>query len=831
MATPNETSARLVRALQVSEPDLDVGVGTPLRKILDTVAEAISEVSVDSFLTTYQYDIDTRAGADLDAFAALFGFYRIVAKKAHGSILLQRTTPAPASVLVSAGSQAGTNTSPPVLVQTLVPSVFPRSGVTLEVPVQAVEGGSRGNVAAGSITRWMTSVEGVTSITNPAPLVGGTDVESDEQFRQRLKNTIFRNMAGTKDMYRAVGLSQESTTTCEVYGAYDRWVERIEIVGGVGSPSIATPPGTRSITGFTSTNASPSRVGGVTHELNVGDYVFISGIVGNTNVNGLRRVRWVDDWNYMYLEDIDGNPINGNGVHSGTGVIYPISRMTSARVTGYALGNDIDLGDVFQPSMYSVNFAVTPPVVTVIDATAIPDGVYDFSFTYTSQASRNFPHRTTNIIADNVDIWVDGETVETANVVTTLDSRNTMDEQSTLWPSGAYRLRNGYRPNRRGTSRVPIFLPLPLSPVVSVPSSITIGSGTYLLGTHYFIADRIDRPLVGSMEARSGIMFEMGTTSGLGNIPASLAISSSTNATPVVLSMTSTHDFLVGQRIRVTGNSQAALNADWYVQAVTSNTITLQDSTAPGGSGTGGMAHLFHPVSLDYTFNRAPLDVQRSTEEWRLAGTNVLTHKAVPLPLKFFVAVILRNGYSVSSLQTTIEYAVSSVLSAAGIGGVVQISDVLNAISDIAGVDAVRMMAGGDRTSKTITNVVNAGDDSTVTTSTPHGFNPGDMVQVSGVLGATAANGVWEVRSVGSATEFNGEHMGTGGSYTSGGTVRSANYAVQIMSLDGTRPVFLVADLTQTPPRPIDIHANQTEHFVLHSVDISVKAQNSWGVN
>ena len=51
----------------------------------------------------YQYDIDARSGADLDAFAAMFGFYRIAARRAHGTILLQRTTPAPESVIIPAG--------------------------------------------------------------------------------------------------------------------------------------------------------------------------------------------------------------------------------------------------------------------------------------------------------------------------------------------------------------------------------------------------------------------------------------------------------------------------------------------------------------------------------------------------------------------------------------------------------------------------------------------------------------------------------------------------------------------------------------------------------
>jgi hypothetical protein len=84
MATTAEISSRITKALGVSEPELDTGVGTPIRKIIDTVSEAISESTIDGFLTTYQYDIDARSGADLDSFAALFGFYRLQPRRSSG---------------------------------------------------------------------------------------------------------------------------------------------------------------------------------------------------------------------------------------------------------------------------------------------------------------------------------------------------------------------------------------------------------------------------------------------------------------------------------------------------------------------------------------------------------------------------------------------------------------------------------------------------------------------------------------------------------------------------------------------------------------------------
>jgi uncharacterized phage protein gp47/JayE len=832
MATPNEIAGRMLGALAVSEPELDTGVGTPIRKIIDAVAEAMSEITIDAYLTTYQYDVDSRSGADLDSFAAMFGFYRILARRAHGTILLQRTTPAPESVIIQAGSQASTFDNYPVVVQTVVSAIFPRSGVVLEVPAEAIEGGSRGNLSAGAITRWMTNVEGVTSITNPEPFSGGSDVETDEQFRARLKKTIFRNLAGTKDMYLAIGLAQSDTLNAEVYSAYERWTERVEILGGTGSPSIATQTPDRSFTIVGATNASPSRVGGGRpHDLNIGDVVYISGATGNTAINGLRRVKWVDDHNYLYLEDMEGAAVNGNGAYdANTATCRPVNRMATAVTDSYAFGRSIDFNDIFPTTMYTVDFTAAPPVITVVDTESIPDGIYEFSFMYTSQGSRNHPNRTTGIVADRVDIWIDGDTAESASVVSVLDSANTMDEQTSGYAKGAYRRSNGDRPNHANGATPPLFLPLPLAPATTIPSALTLGAATYTEGTDYWQVERVTDDVRGSTEARSGIEFAVGEAT---NVQESITVVSTTDATPVVVTLSGAHRFAVGQRVRITGCSQATLNNDWYLSAVDggAGTITLGDSTAPGGTGAGGTARLFHPVSIEYTFNAAPIQAQRSIEEWRLAGTNVLVHKAAAVPLKFFVAVILRPGYTVLSVQSPAEAVVRDVLRNAGIGGVVQISDILTALGGVSGIDSVRMLAGGDRTTVAVTAASTSGADALITTGTAHGLAQDDLVDLSGIVGATSLNGVWRVKSITSTTQFKVEWGYLNSAYVSGGTVRSGNFATQIMSPDGSRPVLLVADRSQTLARPIDIQANDIEHFTLSALDITLRAQNSWGVN
>ena len=84
MASAADVAAQMVAALALSEPELDTSIGTPVRKILDAVAEAVAEAYVDQHLVNYAFDIDSKQGADLDDFVLLFGFTRVPAQRASG---------------------------------------------------------------------------------------------------------------------------------------------------------------------------------------------------------------------------------------------------------------------------------------------------------------------------------------------------------------------------------------------------------------------------------------------------------------------------------------------------------------------------------------------------------------------------------------------------------------------------------------------------------------------------------------------------------------------------------------------------------------------------
>ncbi len=107
-----------------------------------------------------------------------------------------------------------------VLFQTLeeitLDGVASSGKVTLAIEVEAVEGGISGNVAVDTVKLMATPLTGITYVTNPEPMSGGTALEDDEDLRARVLEAI---LLGT------------SFTGCN--SDYIRWAKEISGVGYV----------------------------------------------------------------------------------------------------------------------------------------------------------------------------------------------------------------------------------------------------------------------------------------------------------------------------------------------------------------------------------------------------------------------------------------------------------------------------------------------------------------------------------------------------------------------------------------------------------------------
>ena len=85
----------------------------------------------------------------------------------------------------------------------------------VDVPVQAVQAGSAGNVIAGSVRNLAAVPVGITGCTNPEAMSGGTDAEDDEQLRARILDSFLRLPNGANSAY----YEQEALSFDEVAAA------------------------------------------------------------------------------------------------------------------------------------------------------------------------------------------------------------------------------------------------------------------------------------------------------------------------------------------------------------------------------------------------------------------------------------------------------------------------------------------------------------------------------------------------------------------------------------------------------------------------------------
>lgn len=238
MPSISDISSSMRSRLRIVEPDLDTSVGTPIRKILDVVAESVAEASVDGYLLDYQYDIESRVGADLDAFVKLFGFSRLPARRATGQITFSRTEAAIDNIIIPINTRLATANSPQIVFSTITPAILGVGSTSISAPAQAVEAGTSGNVSASTISLPISSVSGISSSNNTLSFTGGVDAESDAALRDRYRKTIFRSLAGTEAMFAGTALEDGSVTQVNVLGSSKSYREQIELVGGTATSTI-----------------------------------------------------------------------------------------------------------------------------------------------------------------------------------------------------------------------------------------------------------------------------------------------------------------------------------------------------------------------------------------------------------------------------------------------------------------------------------------------------------------------------------------------------------------------------------------------------------------
>lgn len=170
----DEIQQRMAADLSGMNPNSTVE-GSFGRDIINATSVEFEKTYAELSLVSQAGFAQTSWGEYLENIAEEHGVFRRSAVRAIGTVTVTGTGTVSQGALFQ--TQDGTEFSATSTVKVTA---------SADVPVQAVEYGSKGNVAAGAITIIPMSIPGITRVTNAKATYDGFDKETDEELRERL---------------------------------------------------------------------------------------------------------------------------------------------------------------------------------------------------------------------------------------------------------------------------------------------------------------------------------------------------------------------------------------------------------------------------------------------------------------------------------------------------------------------------------------------------------------------------------------------------------------------------------------------------------------------
>lgn len=616
MATQAEFALNMIRQLRLLDPSVSAEVGTPERKIIDTVAEQLATAQIDLTQLNSAFDLESKFGVDLDEFLSIFGFARQTGSFATGYVTFSRAVASSVAIPIQTGTQVAASAvattgggSVSLNFATTAYGELTPGELEVTIPVRCTTTGSIGNIAAGTITSFGSSpVLGITGVSNAIATTGGTDPETDAALKVRFKNTVFRNLAGTEDQFLALAISTAFTSKANAVGPISRYQEYVQV------PDVddATADPDSGIVGNGSAGEWTSALSTIPYSKHIYDtlpYYLTTGELTDAETGFYRR-------------EVDFK-INTTIVAKNRGDTYRQAHETIP--SGYNV--ESSSFTTYQPNLTFFNvFQGTNEAVTALR----PKDVLLFEHSYMSSASRNdYEHQLLNC----VDVFINGQNPVQADAITvrpgtTYAATNAFSTEAT----NRFYIENFRRigePERRPVAGN-FFMGLFWTPVLTIPSKIVTPQATYYEGVHYWAVEDVSS-IGRSIRARTGIEW---------------------NAT-------------------VKGQTSGDGNANYNGAKITENPAEAIEITG-------------------YTYDRNIVDLQATLEANKQITSDVLAHQSEVRRFKLDLTIMYTPGFSVASVNSAIQSAVATFFDGKYFGTTVQLSDILQTVHNVAGVDNVR---------------------------------------------------------------------------------------------------------------------------------------------
>jgi uncharacterized phage protein gp47/JayE len=711
----DQITQNIINQLKALDATVSAEVGTPERKIIEATAEMIASAYVDFNVLNSATDINQMSGGTLDAYLGNFGFGRQQSTYATGIVTFSSgATPPATDITIARGTQVVATTQTGTLIYTTTQSVVLHSTdnpPAVDAPVACSTPGSIGNVAANAVTGFGSlgsTVSGITSVTNAAAMVGGADGEDDIAFRTRFQNTFLRNMGGTYDNFLAIAVSQSSVTKANVIGPISRFQEYIQVPAvldvaqhtstivesedGSGNPSFAVT----SNAGF---DASGTK--------------FPTKATTAVSTNPYSKFTYGQQF---YLTD-GGLGASSTFYKPGVDFIFNVNPISAGSGSAWVINNS----GTPDTQGFTLNAANHRPNVTFVnpyDPALAPSGNQTFQMgvttallehCYISKSSRNDYGRG---ILNCVDIIVNGAnpmSVSSNEALPTAFSNfssDSADAGNFIYNANYTRALDGATPYGTPAISTPSrLLSMFWQPVLSLPNSFTItdvtGTYTYYLAnfkpatyktsTHYAVGNVVIPPTQNGYSYKCTVA---GTTAvGLPGFPTSGTMTSG-GATFITVNGTyyndaaftkPAHYALVKEITGYYGTTRArdGMEMFYLVGGVASNGAYI------GGRELRNMTGDFFTIK-NYTFDQNIADLQAIYDKQKPVTTDALVHAAYVRYFRPYVTIMYTPGSTSSVVNASIQSAVAAFFENSYYGTAIQLSDILQAIHNVPGVDNVR---------------------------------------------------------------------------------------------------------------------------------------------
>ena len=217
----NEIVSTMIEQLKLVQPNLDTKPGTVSRDLfIDLPADQLEKLYRLVSLVSDKQSPDTAIGTDLDRYASNYGIVRNSGSAATGIVVftinsLPTDMPIPSGSIVNAKSgisfrtignyffsaaDRGRHAATASRIKRALQQVGISDKYAIEVPIQAVRPGTAGNIGNYQIVSHQLDFD--MNIINLSSTGGGSNQETDSQFRARISSVFSGANTGTANGYR-----------------------------------------------------------------------------------------------------------------------------------------------------------------------------------------------------------------------------------------------------------------------------------------------------------------------------------------------------------------------------------------------------------------------------------------------------------------------------------------------------------------------------------------------------------------------------------------------------------------------------------------------------